>query len=218
MSDPATRPPNERRALGVTLGPQFAEFLYTITNFGEANLIAPPVCGAIAALWFLGERRNARVLAIAFALCLAATVLSKIVFMFVYSGGPLRSPSGHTALAAFVYGSLAVLAWKRESLGALRYVIAALCAAIVLGVAISRFRIGGHSRTETAFGLVYGVASVAFLARRFAWRPMSQSSVAQSAIAGVVVTIAAYLVLASGYFDEEAISEFTHWLRTLARA
>ncbi|MFT4099138.1 MAG: phosphatase PAP2 family protein [Rhodoblastus sp.] len=202
----------------MTLGPQFAEFLYTITNFGEANLIAPPVCGAIAALWVLGERRNARVLALAFALCLAATVISKIVFIFVYSGGPLRSPSGHTALAAFVYGSLAVLAWKRESLGALRYVIAALCAAIVLGVAVSRFRIGGHSRTETAFGLLYGVAAVAFLARRFAWRPMARSSVALSAVAGIAVTLGAYVVLASGYFDEEAITEFTYWLRTLARA
>lgn len=202
----------------MTIGPQFAEFLYTITNFGDANLIAPPVCGAIATLWLLGERRNARALALAFALCLAATVLSKILFIFVYRGGPLRSPSGHTALAAFVYGSLAVVAWKRESLGALRYVIAALCAAIVLGVAVSRFKIGGHSRTETAFGLVYGAAAVAFLARRFAWRPLATSGMAVPAIAGLVVTFAAWLVLASGYFDEESISEFTHWLRALARA
>jgi len=200
------------------LGPQFAEYLYAITNFGDANLIAPPVCGAIAALWALGERRNARALALAFALCLAATVLSKILFMFVYRGGPLRSPSGHTAMAAFVYGSLAVLAWKRESLGALRYVIAALCGAIVLAVAVSRFKIGGHSRTETAFGLMYGVAAVAFLARRFAWRPLAQSRVALPALAGLVATLAAWLVLSSGYFDEDSISEFTHWLRTLARA
>lgn len=200
------------------LGPQFAEYLYAITNFGDANLIAPPVCGAIAALWALGERRNARALALAFALCLAATVLSKILFMFVYRGGPLRSPSGHTAMAAFVYGSLAVLAWKRESLGALRYVIAALCGAIVLAVAVSRFKIGGHSRTETAFGLMYGVAAVAFLARRFAWRPLAQSRVALPALAGLVATLAAWLVLSSGYFDEDSISEFTQWLRTLARA
>lgn len=198
------------------LGRHLSELLYTVTNFGDANLIAPPVCGAIAALWTLGERRNARTLAIAFALCLAATVLSKILFMFVYSGGPLRSPSGHTALAAFVYGSLAVVAWKRESPVALRYIIAALCAAIVLGVAISRFKIGGHSRTETAFGLVYGVLAVAFLARRFAWRPLPQTSVALSTIAGVVVTLAAYFVLSSGYFDEEAISDFADWLKGLA--
>ncbi|HMN73001.1 MAG TPA: phosphatase PAP2 family protein [Rhodoblastus sp.] len=199
----------------MTIGPQFAEFLYTITNFGEANLIAPPVCGAIAALWVVGERRNARILAIAFALCLAATVLSKIAFMFVYRGGPLRSPSGHTALAAFVYGSLAVLAWKRESLGALRYVVVALCAVVVLGVAVSRFKIGGHSRTETVFGLAYGVLAVAFLARRFAWRPLRSSGAALSAVVGLAVTLAAYLVLASGYFDEEAISDFTHWLKAL---
>lgn len=198
------------------LGQRFVEFLYTITNFGDANLIAPPVCGAIAALWALGERRNARALAVAFALCLAATVLSKILFMFVYRGGPLRSPSGHTALAAFVYGSLAVAAWKRASLGALRYVIAALCVAVVLGVAVSRYEIGGHSRTETAFGLVYGVLAVAFLARRFAWPSLPQTSVALSAVAGVMVTLAAYLVLSSGYFDEEAISDFTDWLKALA--
>lgn len=200
------------------LGPHVVEFLYTITNFGDANLIAPPVCGAIVALWVVGERRNARALALAFALCLAATVLSKIFFMFVYRGGPLRSPSGHTALAAFVYGALAVLAWKRESLGGLRYVVVALCAVIVLGVAVSRFKIGGHSRTETAFGLAYGAAAVVLLARRFAWRPTAQSRVALPAIAGLAVTFAAWLVLSSGYFDEEAISEFTRWLRALARA
>ena len=111
-----------------------------------------------------------------------------------------------------------MLAWKRESLGALRYVIAALCGAIVLAVAVSRFKIGGHSRTETAFGLMYGVAAVAFLARRFAWRPLAQSRVAFPALAGLVATLAAWLVLSSGYFDEDSISEFTHWLRTLARA
>ena len=200
------------------LGPPALEFLYAITNFGDASLVAPPVCGAIAALWVAGERRNARALALAFALCLAAIVLSKILFMFIYRGGPLRSPSGHTALAAFVYGALALLAWKRENLGALRYVVVTLCAAIVLGVAISRFEIGGHSRTETAFGLVYGVAAVALLARRFAWRPMPLSRGAFPAIAGLVVMLVAWLVLSSGYFDEEAIWEFTHWLRTLARA
>ena len=198
------------------LGPPALEFLYAITNFGDANLIAPPVCGAIAALWVVGDRRNARALALAFAVCLAATVLSKILFMFIYRGGPLRSPSGHTALAAFVYGALALLAWKRESLGGLRYVVIALCAAIVLGVAVSRFKIGGHSRTETAFGLAYGVAAVAVLARRFAWRPQARSGVALSAIAGVTVTLAAYVVLSSGYFDEDAISAFTRWLRGLA--
>ncbi|MCB1540331.1 MAG: phosphatase PAP2 family protein, partial [Rhodoblastus sp.] len=183
---------------------------------GEAGLIAPPVFGAIAALWVVGERRNAGALALAFALCLAATVLSKILFMFVYRGGPLRSPSGHTALAAFVYGSLAVLAYKRERLGALRHVTAALCAAIVLAVAVSRYEIGGHSRTETAFGLIYGIAAVLFLERRFAWRPRARTSMALSAAAGFVVMLAAYFVLASGYFDEEAISDFADWLRGLA--
>ena len=199
------------------LGPQFIEFLYTITGFGEATIVAPVVCGAIVALWIVGERGNARTLAIAFALCLAATVLSKILFMFVYRGGPLRSPSGHTALATFVYGSLAVLAWKRESLGALRYVIAALCVGVVVGVAISRFVIGGHSRTETAFGLAYGAVAVFFLGRNFAWRPHARASIAMAAVAGLAVAVAAHFVLDSGYFDEEAISAFAHWLRDFAR-
>lgn len=198
-------------------GPQALEFLYTITNFGEATLVAPLVCGAIAALWVVGERRNARAVAIAFALCLAATVLSKILFMFAYRGGPLRSPSGHTALATFVYGSLAALAWKRASLGALRYVFAALCGGIVLGVAVSRFVIGGHSRTETAFGLIYGIVAVVFLERRFAWRPHARASLVLSAVAGVAVALAAHFVLDSGYFDEEAISGLAHWLRAYAR-
>ena len=200
----------------MSLGPQALEFLYTITHFGEATIVAPLVCGAIVALWTVGERRNARTIAIAFALCLAATVLSKILFMFIYRGGPLRSPSGHTALATFVYGSLAVLAWKRASFGALRYLIVALCVGIVLGVAVSRFKIGGHSRTETAFGLLYGVVAVVVVARRFAWRPLARSSLALSVVAGVVVTLGAYIVLSSGYFDEESITDFTHWLRGLA--
>ncbi len=198
------------------LGPQSLELLYTVTGFGEATIVAPLVCGAIAALWVVGERGNARVVATAFALCLAATVLSKILFIFIHSGGPLRSPSGHTALAAFVYGSLAALAWKRESLGALRYVLVALCCGLVLGVAVSRFVIGGHSRTETAFGLVYGAVAAMFLARRFAWGPRAGANLALSAAVGLAVAVAAHVVLETGYFDEEAISDFTHWLKLLA--
>ena len=201
----------------MSLGPQALEFLYTITHFGEATIVAPLVCGAIVALWTMGERRNARTIAIAFALCLAATVLSKILFMFIYRGGPLRSPSGHTALATFVYGSLAVLAWKRASFGALRYLSAALCAGIVLGVAVSRFIIGGHSRTETLFGLAYGVVAVLFLARNFSWSAHARSSIALAAVAGAAVAIAAHFVLDSGYFDEDAITDFTYWLRHFAR-
>ncbi|MFV0279953.1 MAG: phosphatase PAP2 family protein [Rhodoblastus sp.] len=191
-------------------------YLYTITNFGEATLVIPLVCGAIVALWTLGERANARTLALAFALCLAVTVLTKILFMFVYRGGPLRSPSGHTALAAFVYGSLAVLAWKQRGAGLLRYLIVALCGAIVLGVAVSRFKIGGHSRTETAFGLFYGFAAVAFLTRRFAWQPHSRANFVMSVAAGLVAVTIVYLVLATGAFDEDAIAGVANWLRGLA--
>ncbi len=196
--------------------PAVVEALWRITEFGDAAFVIPPVCGAIVALWIAGQRQNARALALAFALCLGGTVVAKILLMVLYRGGPLRSPSGHTAISAFVYGAVALLVWKWRPAGALRYAFAAACAALVVAIAVSRFEIGGHSPTETAFGLAFGAAALAFLEQRFDWSNRARTRPALALAAGSAVVLAAYFVLAPGYFDEELIAAFAHWLRGFA--
>lgn len=190
-------------------------FLWRITAAGDATVVVPVICGAAVALWIAGQREAARALALAFVLCAAATVASKLVLMVFYRGGPLRSPSGHAAISAFFYGSIALLVWRSGISRLARAAFAIACLALIGLIAVSRFEIGGHSRTETAVGLLFGFAAAVFLDRRFNW--VGRTRVAVPALAaGVAVAVVAHGVLAQGYFDEERIWAFALWLRGVA--
>lgn len=194
--------------------PQIASFLWRVTEFGDAVYIVPAVAGATVALWIAGKRDAARALALAFGLCLAVTVVAKVALIFSYRGGPLRSPSGHTAISAFFYGSIALLLWKRDWAPLPRMIGVGACLALVGLIAVSRFEVGGHSRTETAVGLVFGAAAVAFFAARLNWAGRARA-VLPAALVGLAVAAAAHVVLATGYFDEETIKAFALWLRQI---
>jgi len=170
--------------------------------------------GGICALWFARQDENARATAISVALCLALTVGAKIALMIVWRGGPLRSPSGHAALAALVYGTAALALWRSGE--RLQRALAAALAALILAVGVSRFVIGGHSRTEVAAGLAIGSISALWLAPRL--RPLRIKSLSDT-IKGVAAGLASggfvWLTLTKGAIDEERIAAFAGWLRDL---
>jgi undecaprenyl-diphosphatase len=74
-------------------------------------------------------------------------------------------PSGHTAAAVTLYGSLAVLSWYLSAPGRLRVAIAALAVAIPVCVALSRLYRGMHYPSDVLGGALLGVLWLALTAR-----------------------------------------------------
>jgi membrane-associated phospholipid phosphatase len=195
------------------ISPAVQSFLRQATAFGDAEYLLPLVVGLAVALWASRQRDNARALALALGLVLALTVGAKIALMIFWRGGPLRSPSGHAALAAFVYGSIALLLWSRVGNFFAR-ILALGCGALAIVVAISRFVVGGHSRTETLVGLVFGALGALWLSRRVKpLRIKSAPDAAKGAVAGSIAAAIVYFVITEGEIDEERIRSVADWLR-----
>lgn len=197
--------------------PDLRSLLYEATAFGNVELVAPLVCGIATALWIAREKRNAKNFFVAFLICLALVATAKVVMMIVWSGGPLRSPSGHSAISAYLYGSIALML-VASSRSLFARALAAGCAALAMVIAVSRFEIGGHSRSEVLLGLAFGGACALLFKSRFTRlkRP-AVATTALAVVAGVVVTGAFCWLLAPGYVDEETIAHFARWLRGFLR-
>jgi hypothetical protein len=198
--------------------PDIRSLLYQATAFGDVELIAPAVCGIATAFWLAREKRNATSFLGVFLLCLLLVVIAKIMLMILWSGGPLRSPSGHAAISAFFYGSLALMllassrAWIARAL-------ATACGALVLLITVSRFEIGGHSRTEAVLGLGFGAVCAFVFRRRFTrLKHPGVDAAVVACVAGLVVAGALHWLLAPGYVDEEKITDFARWLRGMIRS
>ena len=197
--------------------PDLRTFLYEATALGDIGLIAPAVFGVAAAFLFAREKRNAANFVGVFLLCLVLIALAKIVLMVVWSGGPLRSPSGHSAISAFFYGSLALMLLASSRAWLARALAAALGALAVV-IMISRFEIGGHSRTEAAVGLAFGAACALLFRRRFTRvKNPGVATAALACVAGLAVAGALHWLLAPGYVDEDTISDIARQLRGFLR-
>jgi membrane-associated phospholipid phosphatase len=203
---------------GLLSGPGVEQVPWNVTAFGHVELVAPLVCGVAVAFWLVDQKKNATRFFAGFLLCLAAIVVAKLVLMVAWRGGSLRSPSGHAAISAYLYGSVAAMI-VASSRTFLARALAAALALLVLAIAISRFAIGGHSRTETLVGLVIGSLCVWVFSRRFArFRRPALPALATACIVGVAVAGALHWLLAPGYVDEETIWGIARKLRGLLRA
>lgn len=144
-----------------------------------ARLAAQPVMLAVTlavpALLALGGRRSAAwrwllVVGGALGLVLALKLLGALISL---QGGPvaLRSPSGHAAAAAIVWGGVAL------ACGTGRRVAFAWALAMVALVAPARVLGGAHNVAEALAGAAIGLAGLALLARWLpppppGWRPL----------------------------------------------
>ncbi len=133
-----------------------------ITNFGDAAMVIPASVVLIVVLRMFAGRREAVAFAAAFASCLLAITLAKLVCATCDFRSPIlgiRNPSGHAALAAVFYGSLGqLLAAGRRAV--LRIAAYAGAAAMIAVVAASRVALHAHSVSDVVFGVMVGVAAV----------------------------------------------------------
>jgi undecaprenyl-diphosphatase len=129
-----------------------------ITDFGDQAVLLP--LAIVVALGFAaaGWRRGAVAWTAAIGTTLATVLLLKLSFWacgHLLADGIVRSPSGHTAAAAAIYGGLlAVVA--RPVAGHRRWTLAcALSVALVIGT--SRLALGVHNALEVTIGGIVGV-------------------------------------------------------------
>ncbi len=139
--------------------------MFFVTDFADAAVILPVALTVAVLLALLDWRRGALGWSAGVLAALAAVLLGKLA-LFACSGGShalLRSPSGHTASAAVVYGGALALpasrlvarsrGWAWSSL-----ILAALfggLAAVVIGA--SRLLLGVHSVDDVLTGGGCGV-------------------------------------------------------------
>ena len=139
-----------------------------LSGLGDVAVVAPASAALVVGLFWLGARRDAAAFAAAILVCMALTLLAKLAFA-ACGFAPrfdVESPSGHAALGAAFYGSLAALLAGGRPLGMrLGLYAAAACAAVA--VAYGRVELRAHSVAEVVCGLLIGAAAAAlFVALR----------------------------------------------------
>lgn len=127
----------------------------------------------LAFLLVSGWRRAAFSLAIALAACGVAIALAKLVLESC--GQPLlhteiTNPSGHAAVSATVYGSLAVL-FVDTTPASRRWIPIAGTGLLLAAIALSRIILDAHSLIEVALGLAIGLAALGLFYRYLSKEP-----------------------------------------------
>jgi len=140
--------------------------LIALTNFGDLAVLLPVML--VVLLWLIRARRKRDALrwVVAVGICMSGTALLKVAFFVCPPIDTLRSPSGHTASSALVYGGLALFVaekakgWRRTAT-----ILAAV--ALVGAIAVSRILLNSHTEIETVLGLSIGLTALAVLAVRY---------------------------------------------------
>ncbi len=142
-----------------------------LTDFADQAVILPLAVVLAAALAVAGWRRAALAWCLAVPATLALVLAAKMAVascgQFLPLSG-LRSPSGHTASAALIYGGLLALTLPAARRGG-RAVWLAGAIALVFGV--TRLALHVHSRSDVVVGAGIGVLGAMLLTRLAGARP-----------------------------------------------
>jgi membrane-associated phospholipid phosphatase len=134
-----------------------------VTDFGDSAVTVPLALVTLVFLVSAGQQRLALGWILTIGGCAAAIGALKLLFGAcgpLLPDVPISSPSGHTAMSAAVYGSLALLIGARLSLRGHAALNIVVWLAIV-GIALSRVALRDHTLAEIAIGLVVGAGAIA---------------------------------------------------------
>lgn len=167
--------------------------MHFLTDFADQAVVIPLAVAVAVALLAAGWRRGA----VAWIVVIPATLLTVMAAkMFVVTCGPLlplhglRSPSGHTASAAAVYGGLLSLLLPEPRRGLRRVIAVVLIAgmfAIIFGG--TRLALHVHTRADVVAGALLGIAGALVLARLAGPRPAGMRATVPLATALAVVLV-----------------------------
>ncbi len=137
-----------------------------LTDFADEAVVLPLMLAVSVMLVLLGWYRGSAAWALAAGMTLGAMLLFKLVAI---ACGPvhLRTPSGHTAVAALITGSLAaILVPRRHCLAA---AVAGITGAAVMG--FSRLELEMHTTPEVMLGAAVGIGGAVGFALLSGARP-----------------------------------------------
>ena len=120
-------------------------------------MILPLIACVAIALWLAGWRRGAAVWCCGTAATLGVMLVLKLAFRACgpeVFGGAIESPSGHTAAAGAVYGS--ILAFLNSRLGGPKASRFLIVLATVTLIGATRVLLGAHTIQETLLGGAIG--------------------------------------------------------------
>jgi membrane-associated phospholipid phosphatase len=162
-----------------------------LTDFGDAMVVLPIAAATLAWLARIAGARTAGLWCLALLACGGGTALLKIYFGACAAPLPsIASPSGHTSMSTLVYGSLALIVGA-EAPSWQRFATAAMGAAAVIGIALSRVTLGAHSVEEVLLGLAIGGSALALFAPRY----LEARSAARNVVPLAAVVVALMLLL-----------------------
>ena len=160
-----------------------------VTDFGDQAVLLPLAAGVALVFALAGWRRGAIGWAAAVTGTLALMLVLKLGFLacgHILAGDHLRSPSGHTAAGAAIYGGLLAVVARRAT-GHNRWTLAcALSVALVIGG--SRLALGVHTGLEIAVGGAVGVCG-ALAAGLFAGAPPPRLRISRISAMAVFVLL-----------------------------
>jgi membrane-associated phospholipid phosphatase len=138
------------------------DFWTFVTDFGDSAVTLP--LGALTLIFLLASGWRRAAFAFLLAIGCAGLAIGLLKLLLVSCGKPLvgaalTDPSGHVAMSASTYGSLA-LAVGRSLPVRLRPWLGAAAALLVAGIALSRILLLAHSPAEVAVGLAVGLLSI----------------------------------------------------------
>ncbi|MGE4351839.1 MAG: phosphatase PAP2 family protein [Bdellovibrionales bacterium] len=151
-------------------------FLAHLTTLGDSGFLAALTFFCALYLYLTDNKRAAFLLCAALLSCMGIMGLLKIYFLNCHQHYPtwnLKSPSGHAAMSAAIYGTLAALLAKKLA-SPLREAAILGAILLILTIAVSRILLGHHSQAEVLVGLAVGT-SIAFTSTFFL-RPLSNVS------------------------------------------
>ena len=146
----------------------WTKLLWHISDFGDVAVALPIAAILVAWLCLRGRRQTGLWYAVAVLGCSVTIFLLKMAFF----AGDLRlpalglhNPSGHSAVGAVVYGSLAWIL-SREMPGWRGRVLLLLGCAGVVAIGVSLYVLRAHTLPDVVVGLTLGSACAA----AFSWR------------------------------------------------
>ncbi|MBN9561482.1 MAG: phosphatase PAP2 family protein [Alphaproteobacteria bacterium] len=132
-----------------------------LTDFADQAVLLPVAAGVAIVLVLLGWLRGAMAWTVAVCGTLAVMLGLKMLFTVCGPAVPefdIRTPSGHVAAAAVIYGGLAALFGLRPAMTIL------LSIGVALLVAVSRVTLEAHTPSEAFVGGLVGCAGAATVA------------------------------------------------------
>ena len=134
------------------------QLMQCITDFGDLSVLIP-LSLLLCLLLLAGKSTiDAQAFLTLLCLCLGTMLLLKLLFLTcgVHWMPSVASPSGHTAMSTFVFGSIGLVLSTHSPRGC-RVLIVVVSVSLIASIAVSRVYLGAHTIAEVVIGLVVGL-------------------------------------------------------------